>query len=253
MELTVDPEEERLFEALRRGLAHSGETAVVRVAGGWVRDRLLGRASSDIDLVVDGLSELQYADAVKRGLLALRDAHHQSGASDGPAVTVGTIGHIKSNPALGKHVAVATVCLLDRDIDICCLRSEQMVRDRGRGRGSLPACQRLTVCVLPGHPRDAEHRCHAARLYRQCALLQSRLSSSRGLVWEGTQRDRPSNVAGADTAADGIVRACRASRTSKREYYVRPRMHEIRSRTMRCVRFEVSGWRASWASRWRRS
>ncbi len=41
--LVLTPHEEQLFELLRGAAAAAGKGTVLRVAGGWVRDKLLGR------------------------------------------------------------------------------------------------------------------------------------------------------------------------------------------------------------------
>ncbi len=41
------------FGLINEFLAKSGRKTVVRVAGGWVRDKLLNKQSSDIDLALD--------------------------------------------------------------------------------------------------------------------------------------------------------------------------------------------------------
>ena len=45
--------ESRIFEKVLAAIADQQLKVTVRVAGGWVRDKLLGRASEDIDFAVD--------------------------------------------------------------------------------------------------------------------------------------------------------------------------------------------------------
>jgi tRNA nucleotidyltransferase/poly(A) polymerase len=49
-EISLTPDEEKIFNHLRQV---TGGRVQMRVAGGWVRDKLLGRESDDIDIAVD--------------------------------------------------------------------------------------------------------------------------------------------------------------------------------------------------------
>ena len=44
--------EEALFATLMGAAEHGGQGTVVRAAGGWVRDKLLGKESDDVDITV---------------------------------------------------------------------------------------------------------------------------------------------------------------------------------------------------------
>lgn len=50
----LTPSEKKLFELLKRVV--EGEEVALRVAGGWVRDKLLGLKSEDVDVSIDTLS-----------------------------------------------------------------------------------------------------------------------------------------------------------------------------------------------------
>lgn len=49
-EISLTPDEQKIFEYLRKV---TGGKVQMRVAGGWVRDKLLGKESDDIDIAVD--------------------------------------------------------------------------------------------------------------------------------------------------------------------------------------------------------
>ena len=55
--------EQELFAFLKSASPHN-----LRVAGGWVRDRLLGRASDDVDIAVEGCSGAELAALVQAKL-----------------------------------------------------------------------------------------------------------------------------------------------------------------------------------------
>lgn len=45
-----------------------GKSATLRVAGGWVRDKLLGNDSKDIDIALDTVTGAQFAEALQKML-----------------------------------------------------------------------------------------------------------------------------------------------------------------------------------------
>lgn len=59
----LPPEEPGLFAELRcrRDLAGLGGRVGMRVAGGWVRDTLLGVASKDIDIAISSMTGGEFA------------------------------------------------------------------------------------------------------------------------------------------------------------------------------------------------
>lgn len=56
--------EAKLFDTLLAAKDHHGLTTVLRCAGGWVRDKLLKRESHDIDIALDDLTGLEFAEKV---------------------------------------------------------------------------------------------------------------------------------------------------------------------------------------------
>ncbi len=59
--LTLLEEEKDFFDILKRVVRDNNLNSTIRVAGGWVRDRLMGRPSKyDIDLAVDNLTGVQF-------------------------------------------------------------------------------------------------------------------------------------------------------------------------------------------------
>ena len=64
--LTSD--ETRLFKVVLDSLKFNGRKTVARVVGGWVRDKLLGRASNDIDIALDDQSGVEFANNVNKYL-----------------------------------------------------------------------------------------------------------------------------------------------------------------------------------------
>lgn len=64
----LSDQEKKIFEIINRVRAKYTPSTVVRVAGGWVRDKLLGKPSDDIDLMTDNISGSQFADMISKEL-----------------------------------------------------------------------------------------------------------------------------------------------------------------------------------------
>lgn len=60
--LTAD--EQALFDTLLAAAEFAGCKTVLRAAGGWVRDKLLGKESKDIDIALDNMLGKSFADKV---------------------------------------------------------------------------------------------------------------------------------------------------------------------------------------------
>ena len=60
--LTKD--ENKLFTVLLDSLKYNKKNTVARVVGGWVRDKLLGMSSDDIDIALDDQSGVEFANNV---------------------------------------------------------------------------------------------------------------------------------------------------------------------------------------------
>ena len=69
--IKLTEKEVALFDILLQSLKHSGKSTTLRVAGGWVRDKLLGRYSDDIDVALDDQSGVEFANGVKAYLESL--------------------------------------------------------------------------------------------------------------------------------------------------------------------------------------
>lgn len=102
--ITLTVREEELFNFIRAVALETGTT--VRVAGGYVRDKILGLESSDIDLAVDNISGLEFAKACKKRL------------------GKGAIAVMEARPEQSKHLETARLNVMGFDIDFCGLRKE---------------------------------------------------------------------------------------------------------------------------------
>ncbi len=68
--VALTPTEQEIFSTLLAAVKHSGATTVLRCAGGWVRDKLLGKGSDDIDIALDNMLGKDFAELVNDYLKA---------------------------------------------------------------------------------------------------------------------------------------------------------------------------------------
>jgi len=99
----------------------------VRVAGGWVRDKILGLPSHDVDITLDNLMGLSFARLIQKYLLSLPLSHPARCQTKYPK-----IGVIAANPAASKHLETATMKVHRIDIDICHLRADEIYDENSR-------------------------------------------------------------------------------------------------------------------------
>ncbi|RCV36038.1 hypothetical protein SETIT_7G287800v2 [Setaria italica] len=104
--------EEQIFRRLLEVVRHFGLGTQLRVAGGWVRDKLLGKDSADIDIALDNMTGQNFCEKVNEYLELIGE--EQKG-----------IGVIQCNPDQSKHLETARMLILDIWIDFVNLRSEK--------------------------------------------------------------------------------------------------------------------------------
>lgn len=92
----------------------------LRITGGWVRDKLLGNESNDLDIAINVLSGEDFASQ----LLAYA---HAQGIDVGKNAS--SLHTIKKNPEKSKHLETCTTKLYGLDIDFVNLRNEQYTDD----------------------------------------------------------------------------------------------------------------------------
>ncbi|XP_051185657.1 tRNA nucleotidyltransferase cca2 [Lolium perenne] len=104
--------EAKIFGRLLDVVRHFSLGTQVRVAGGWVRDKLLGKDSTDIDIALDNMTGQNFCERVNEYSEFLGE--EQKG-----------IGVIQCNPDQSKHLETATMLIDDIWIDFVNLRSEK--------------------------------------------------------------------------------------------------------------------------------
>ena len=107
----LTPIEHDLCEDLLRVLKENNLSTVLRIAGGWVRDKILGLGSCDIDIAIDNMMGEEFAKLFTA------------------CVGASSIGKIRANPEASKHLETACVRYKGIDLDFVNLRSEDYTED----------------------------------------------------------------------------------------------------------------------------
>jgi tRNA nucleotidyltransferase/poly(A) polymerase len=89
----------------------------LRVAGGWVRDMLLGLHSNDIDIAIETATN---GEPVSGEVFAHRIAEYQQAHGD----RAHTVSVIRANPEMSKHIETATVRVHEIPVEFCALRTD---------------------------------------------------------------------------------------------------------------------------------
>ncbi|KLJ09111.1 hypothetical protein EMPG_15473 [Blastomyces silverae] len=107
------------------------EPLVLRFAGGWVRDKLLGVDSHDIDVAINCMTGERFGEGLKEyldipGNLEKYKAFH---SGDPSIIDCIKIHKIEKNPEKSKHLETATTKIFGLEIDLVNLRKETYTDD----------------------------------------------------------------------------------------------------------------------------
>ncbi|EFR04771.1 tRNA nucleotidyltransferase [Nannizzia gypsea CBS 118893] len=99
---------------------------VLRFTGGWVRDKVLGVGSQDIDVGISTMTGYDFGLALKEYLdipekLEKYKAHYPEHALKG---VIGGLHKIAANPQKSKHLETTTIRVFGFDVDLVNLRKE---------------------------------------------------------------------------------------------------------------------------------
>jgi tRNA nucleotidyltransferase/poly(A) polymerase len=112
LEIQLTQVEQEIIRLLNDCVDYNKLNVTLRLAGGWVRDKVLGLYSDDMDVTVDTLTGLQMAKLFNE---YLRDVAGHS---------VHKIGVISTNSEKSKHLETAVVTVLNVRVDMVNLRKE---------------------------------------------------------------------------------------------------------------------------------
>ncbi|KAK4351900.1 hypothetical protein RND71_027418 [Anisodus tanguticus] len=134
IDLTRD--EKEIFDLLLKVINHCNLATHLRVAGGWVRDKLLGLQSYDIDIAVDNMTRQQFGEKIEACL-----------------TSPGKITVIKSKPDQSKHLETARMRMQLTSgsnvlIDFVNLRSEHYNNSR------IPTTMKFGTALEDAYRRD---------------------------------------------------------------------------------------------------
>jgi tRNA nucleotidyltransferase (CCA-adding enzyme) len=101
------------------------ERIELRWAGGWVRDRLLGIPSQDIDTTINCMTGLAFCEQMKKYVDIPKNLEKHSIQKQ----DLGTLHTIQANPEKSKHLETTTVKIFGFDVDFVNLRQETYTSD----------------------------------------------------------------------------------------------------------------------------
>lgn len=96
------------------------EPLTLRITGGWVRDKLLGQKSHDLDIAINVMSGEEFATGLNEYLSQHVDKY---------GIQPHNIHKIDKNPEKSKHLETATTKLFGLEVDFVNLRSEEYTED----------------------------------------------------------------------------------------------------------------------------
>ncbi|KAI9611039.1 hypothetical protein H4Q26_008886 [Puccinia striiformis f. sp. tritici PST-130] len=108
---------DRCTDHLSSSSSSSADSLTLRIAGGWVRDKLLGVESNDLDIAISSLTGQDFATKFSNYLIENRQEEE--------VLELGKIATIEARPDQSKHLETATTTFMGLDLDFVQLRSEE--------------------------------------------------------------------------------------------------------------------------------
>ncbi|KAG8417840.1 CCA tRNA nucleotidyltransferase, mitochondrial [Metarhizium acridum] len=101
------------------------QPVIVRWAGGWVRDKLLGIESHDIDVAINAMTGFDFAQRMREYCSTEKASRIHAIKPD----DIGNLHNISKNPDKSKHLETAMVRIFGLDLDLVNLRKETYAED----------------------------------------------------------------------------------------------------------------------------
>jgi tRNA nucleotidyltransferase (CCA-adding enzyme) len=114
--IVLNETEQKIFQLLKDCVHQRGLKVEMRVAGGWVRDKLLRIDCKDVDIALDTMMGETFAKNLCE-FMAQHNLHPKG------------VGVIQSNPDRSKHLETATINIFGQPIDFVNLRAEEYAND----------------------------------------------------------------------------------------------------------------------------
>ncbi|KAI3902251.1 hypothetical protein MKW92_033899 [Papaver armeniacum] len=111
--IELTDKEMQIFDRLLRVVDHHNLQTQLRVAGGWVRDKLLGKESNDIDIALDNMKGNDFCDKINEYSVFLKEKKQPK------------VGVVKSNPENSKHFTTGIMRVFGVKIDFVNLVSSE--------------------------------------------------------------------------------------------------------------------------------
>ena len=133
--ISLSSSEKELFDLLIAARNRYSRSTTIRVAGGWVRDKLLRQSNApcrDIDLVLSDVSGMEFVDMLRRylddenlmGMLFSETGDDNNGDSAKQKSSKSSKGE------KADHLQTASLCINEFDLDFVRLRNERYGDDR---------------------------------------------------------------------------------------------------------------------------
>ncbi|KEF55458.1 uncharacterized protein A1O9_08208 [Exophiala aquamarina CBS 119918] len=97
---------------------------VLRFTGGWVRDKLLGVQSHDIDVALSSMTGWQFGQAMQVFMEKHGQKYEDEASQQGFAAALKNLHKIAANPEKSKHLETITTKMFGIDVDFVNLRKE---------------------------------------------------------------------------------------------------------------------------------
>ncbi|KKY25892.1 putative trna nucleotidyltransferase [Phaeomoniella chlamydospora] len=126
------PREKLLQEVLLECRNESGSVPSdleIRFTGGWVRDKLLGIDSCDIDVGLSSMTGIRFGIALQSHIAEVGAKYMKEAENLGVPPDLKGLHQIAANPEKSKHLETVTTRIFGQDVDLVNLRKETYTED----------------------------------------------------------------------------------------------------------------------------